>query len=156
MYKKKKGTDSSEGLMPVASPSTPVAPSDNLSSSSEGKVNTLSADKQLDGVEIEFYRSAFKNIYKEGGLFGQGMPLLDEIVDKSVLAYSEEAAQSVVAHGFMEQGLLRIVGAVMVGEDDGDLPGARIEEALGACALAAQGGAVLKDLHIVEPQLGGY
>ena len=51
MYKKKKGTDSSDGLMPIASPSTPVAPSDNLSSSSGGKVNTLSADKQIGGVE---------------------------------------------------------------------------------------------------------
>ncbi|MBD5283788.1 MAG: N-6 DNA methylase [Bacteroides sp.] len=47
MYKKKKGTDSSDGLMPVASPSTPVAPSDNLSSSSDGKVNTFSANKQI-------------------------------------------------------------------------------------------------------------
>ena len=50
MYKKKKRTDSSDGLMPVASPSTPTAPSDNLSSISDGKVNTLSADKQADGT----------------------------------------------------------------------------------------------------------
>ena len=28
------GTDSSDGLMPIASPSTPVAPSDNLSANS--------------------------------------------------------------------------------------------------------------------------
>lgn len=43
--KQEKGTDSSDGLMPITSPSTPVAPSDNLSSSSGGKGNALSADK---------------------------------------------------------------------------------------------------------------
>lgn len=46
MYKKKKGTDSSDGLMPDASPSTPLTPSDNLSSSSDRKVNTKSTDTQ--------------------------------------------------------------------------------------------------------------
>ncbi|MDE6345380.1 MAG: hypothetical protein K2L55_01755 [Muribaculaceae bacterium] len=50
MYKKKKGTDSSDGLMPVASPSTPTAPPDNLSSSSEGKGINFASDKQTDGV----------------------------------------------------------------------------------------------------------
>ncbi|MBD5257612.1 MAG: hypothetical protein HDS52_02830, partial [Barnesiella sp.] len=47
MYKKKKGTDSSDGLMPIASPSTPVAPSDNLSSISVGKDNNLFANNQI-------------------------------------------------------------------------------------------------------------
>ena len=47
MYKKKKGTDSSDGLMPDASPSTPLTPSDNLSSSSDRKVNTKSTDTQI-------------------------------------------------------------------------------------------------------------
>ena len=49
MYKKKKGTDSSDGLMPVASPSTPTAPSDNLSSISDRKVNDSATDKQEPG-----------------------------------------------------------------------------------------------------------
>lgn len=43
-----------------------------------------------DGREIEFYHSAFKKIYKEGGLFGQIVPVLDEVLEQSVLAYSEE------------------------------------------------------------------
>ena len=45
---------------------------------------------EKDGREIEFYRSAFKKIYKDGGLFGQVVPVLDEILEQSVLAYSEE------------------------------------------------------------------
>nr|DAW88139.1 MAG TPA: Type I restriction enzyme [Caudoviricetes sp.] len=45
---------------------------------------------EKDGREIEFYRSAFKKIYKDGGLFGQVVPVLDEVLEKSVLAYSEE------------------------------------------------------------------
>lgn len=42
-----------------------------------------------DGREIEFYHSAFKKIYKPGGLFGQIVPVLDEVLAQSVLAYSE-------------------------------------------------------------------
>lgn len=50
MYKKKKGTDSSDGLMHDASTSTPLATPDNLSSNSGDKVSTLSSDKQvIDG-----------------------------------------------------------------------------------------------------------
>lgn len=41
------------------------------------------------GNKIQFYVSAFKKIYKEGGLFGQIIPQLDEILEQSVLAYSE-------------------------------------------------------------------
>ena len=37
--------------MPIASPSTPVAPSDNLSSNSDGKGNALLSAKQADGAE---------------------------------------------------------------------------------------------------------
>ncbi len=44
---------------------------------------------EKDGREIEFYRSSFKKIYKEGGLFGQVVPVLDEVLGHSVLAYSE-------------------------------------------------------------------
>lgn len=44
---------------------------------------------EKDGREIEFYRSAFKKIYKKEGLFGQVVPVLDEVLEKSVLAYSE-------------------------------------------------------------------
>ena len=54
MYKKKKGTDSSDGLMPEASPSTPLAPSDNLSSISTRKVSSLSSEKQeIEGKSLE-------------------------------------------------------------------------------------------------------
>ena len=51
MYKKKKGTDSSDGLMPNASPSTPTAPSDNFSSVSDGKVTNSASDKQGEDVK---------------------------------------------------------------------------------------------------------
>ena len=44
---------------------------------------------EKDGRLVEFYRSAFKKIYKEGGLFGQVVPVLDDVLDNSVLAYSE-------------------------------------------------------------------
>ena len=44
---------------------------------------------EKDGRIIEFYVSAFKKIYKEGGLFGQIIPQLDNILRQSVLAYSE-------------------------------------------------------------------
>ena len=44
MYKKKSGTGSSDGLMPDASPSTPLAPSDI--SNSAGKVTDNSEDEQ--------------------------------------------------------------------------------------------------------------
>lgn len=49
MLKRKKGTDSFEGLMPNASPSTPVTPSDNFSFKPAGKGNALSAEKHGDG-----------------------------------------------------------------------------------------------------------
>lgn len=49
--------------------------------------NLPTVDK--DGREIEFYRSAFKKIYKDGGLFGQVVPVLHEVLEQSVLAYSE-------------------------------------------------------------------
>lgn len=48
MYKKKKGTDSSDGFaVESTAPITPVAPSDNLDSSSDRKVNTKSTDTQI-------------------------------------------------------------------------------------------------------------
>ena len=45
---------------------------------------------EKDGREIEFYHSAFKKIYKKGGLFGQIVPVLDQVLEQSVLAYSEK------------------------------------------------------------------
>ena len=36
---------------------------------------------EKDGRLVEFYRSAFKKIYKEGGLFGQIVPVLDDVLD---------------------------------------------------------------------------
>ena len=50
--------------------------------------NNLPSVKK-DGNDIEFYRSAFKKIYKDGGLFGQVVPVLDRVLSNSVLAYSE-------------------------------------------------------------------
>ena len=44
---------------------------------------------EKDGKLIAFYNSAFKKIYKEGGLFAQVVPQLDEILNQSILAYSE-------------------------------------------------------------------
>lgn len=51
MYKKKQGTDSPDGLMPNASPSTPIALSDNLSSFSERKDSDSSEEKQEPTAE---------------------------------------------------------------------------------------------------------
>lgn len=52
MYKKKKGTDSSDGFaVESTAPITPVAPSDNLDSSSDRKVNTKSPDTQTRAEE---------------------------------------------------------------------------------------------------------
>ena len=50
--------------------------------------NLPAVDK--DGREIEFYHSSFKKIYKDGGLFGQVVPVLDRVLEQSVLAYSED------------------------------------------------------------------
>lgn len=43
---------------------------------------------EKDGRKIEFFNSAFKKIYKEGGLFAQVIPHLKEILESSILAYS--------------------------------------------------------------------
>ena len=51
--------------------------------------NNLPSVKK-DGAEIAFYRSAFKKIYKDDGLFGQVVPVLDKVLAQSVLAYSEK------------------------------------------------------------------
>lgn len=42
-----------------------------------------------DGREIEFYKSAFKKVYKDGGLSAQAIPALREVLESSILAYSE-------------------------------------------------------------------
>ena len=60
------------------------------SRSQSDAANVLNISVYLKILEIELYRSTFMKNYKEGGLFGQMVPLLDEILDKSVLAYSEE------------------------------------------------------------------
>ena len=44
---------------------------------------------EKDGNNIEFYRSAFKKVYKEGGLSAQAIPALREVLENSILAYSE-------------------------------------------------------------------
>ena len=47
-------------------------------------------DAVKDGRSISFYHSAFKKNYKEGGLFAQVLPKLNEILKGSVFAYSEK------------------------------------------------------------------
>nr|DAM61229.1 MAG TPA: Type I restriction enzyme [Caudoviricetes sp.] len=42
-----------------------------------------------DGSKIQFLRTAFGKNYKQGGLFAQVVPQLDELLSTSVLAYSE-------------------------------------------------------------------
>ena len=46
-------------------------------------------DANVDGKNIKFFNSAFKKIYKDGGLFAQIIPDLKNILENSVLAYSE-------------------------------------------------------------------
>ena len=57
MYKKKKGTDSSDGFAVSTAPITPKATPDNLSSNSDSKDNRLSANNQINmeqsGVSID-------------------------------------------------------------------------------------------------------
>ena len=43
-----------------------------------------------DSFEIKFFKSSFKKIYKENGLFVLVVPYLSEILKSSVLAYSEK------------------------------------------------------------------
>ena len=64
---------------------------------------------EKDGRLVEFYRSAFNKIYKEGGLFGQIVPVLDDVLDNSVLAYSEADKLG---------GLVRPDGTVHKGHDN--------------------------------------
>lgn len=47
-------------------------------------------DAVKDGRSISFFHSAFKKNYKEGGLFAQVLPKLNEILKGSVFAYSEK------------------------------------------------------------------
>ncbi|MBD5340402.1 MAG: hypothetical protein HDR94_02400 [Bacteroides sp.] len=52
MYKKKKGTDSSDGFaVNTTAPITPLATPDNLSSNSAGKVTNSTSEKQEAGAE---------------------------------------------------------------------------------------------------------
>ncbi|MDE5786709.1 MAG: hypothetical protein K2H98_09270, partial [Duncaniella sp.] len=43
---------------------------------------------EKDGRTIRFYNSAFKKIYKEGGLFAKIIPQLDQILEQAHFAYS--------------------------------------------------------------------
>lgn len=79
----KRRADEIENLSPI-----PVERNSKSKAELQEDYNNLrSVDK--DGRKIEFYHSAFKKIYKDGGLFGQIIPHLDEILRQSVLAYSE-------------------------------------------------------------------
>lgn len=62
----------------------------NMSKSELQEVYRKLPTVKKDGREVEFYHSAFKKIYKNGGLFGQIVPVLDEVLEQSVLAYSEK------------------------------------------------------------------
>ena len=61
----------------------------NLSKAELQEVYRNLPSVEKDGRKVEFYHSAFKKIYKDGGLFGQIVPVLDEVLEQSVLAYSE-------------------------------------------------------------------
>lgn len=79
----KRRADAIEGLTPI-----------NVTRNNKSKEELSEDYKNLPSVEkdgrvIEFYNSAFKKIYKEGGLFAQVVPQLDEILNQSILAYSE-------------------------------------------------------------------
>ena len=77
MYKKKKGTDSSDGLMPIASPSTPMAPSDNFSSKSEDKGNILRAEIQAESDK----NVGDEDIFSRMGRIGRDEKLRTDIRD---------------------------------------------------------------------------
>ncbi|MDE6246633.1 MAG: hypothetical protein K2M41_02170 [Muribaculaceae bacterium] len=47
-------------------------------------------DVEKDGDIVQFLRTAFGKNYKEGGLFAQVVPQLDNLLETSVLAYSEK------------------------------------------------------------------
>lgn len=97
MYKKKKGTDSSDGLMPIASPSTPTAPSDNLSSNSDGKVNTLSADKQAEIAESSEPYTITPAVYvgkSRGGKPGRETPMHRVTFNRPLTAEQERAVKA--------------------------------------------------------------
>lgn len=79
----KRRADAIEGLTPI----TVTSNNKTKEELSEDYKNLPSVEKE--GKVIEFYNSAFKKIYKEGGLFAQVVPQLDEILKQSVLAYSE-------------------------------------------------------------------
>ncbi len=97
MYKKKKGTDSSDGLMSVASPSTPTAPSDNLSSISNGKFNTLSANKQTDSVESSESYTITPAVYvgkSRGGKPGKETPMHRVTFNRPLTAEQERVIKA--------------------------------------------------------------
>lgn len=98
MYKKKKGTDSSDGFaVDSTAPITPVAPSDNLSSNSDGKDNTLSSDKQENSVESSEPYTITPAVYvgkSRGGKPGKETPMHRVRFNKPLTAEQERAVKS--------------------------------------------------------------
>ena len=90
------GRDDNAELMAIAERAKRIMelPAVPANSNSLSKKDLLIKYKSLkpvekDGKQIKFYDSAFDKIYKEGGLFAQAVPYLDEVLKKAEFAYSE-------------------------------------------------------------------
>ncbi|MDE6573816.1 MAG: hypothetical protein K2L84_00630, partial [Muribaculaceae bacterium] len=78
MYKKKKGTDSSDGFaVESTAPITPLATPDNLSSNSDGKVSDSAADKQTDGSESSDFERGLADFARRYGAGKERVSVLD-------------------------------------------------------------------------------
>lgn len=83
--------------MSVASPSTPTAPSDNLSSISNGKFNTLSANKQTDSVESSESYTITPAVYvgkSRGGKPGKETPMHRVTFNRPLTAEQERVIKA--------------------------------------------------------------
>ena len=87
MYKKKKGTDSSDGFAAKSTaPITPIAPSDNLNSYSDGKGNALSENTQAESHKNVTERS-------ENSSKGQADKSVDDAIDISLTEEDEDGVE---------------------------------------------------------------
>ena len=74
--------------------------------------------------------------------------ILEHVVEECVEVLAEQLAQPVVRHRFMEQGLLGILHARMVGQHDGYLAGAGVVKPFGFRPSALQRGGVGHYFHV--------
>lgn len=71
----------------IEQPAIEIAPHD-YSKDELKRVYSNLPSVEKDGRQIHFYHSAFKKIYKDGGLFGRIAPQLDQILEQAPFAYS--------------------------------------------------------------------